>query len=139
MSDVHVRLRVGREWYALPVDHVVSVVEIGAIARVPGSGPALTGVRNLEGQVLPVFDLGTVLGIASDERPARVVVATHDGRIAGLAVDEVTDVEPLASDPGKPENESAEGWLAGAILERDRLVGVVDVGRLLSTLERAAG
>ena len=51
MSDVHVRLRVGREWYALPVDHVVSVVEIGAIARVPGSGPALAGVRNAKGAV----------------------------------------------------------------------------------------
>jgi chemotaxis signal transduction protein len=78
-----------------------------------------------------------VLGIASDEPPARVVVATHDGRTAGLAVDEVTDVEPLASEPGRPESDSAEGWLAGAILERERLVGVVDVGRLLSALERA--
>jgi chemotaxis signal transduction protein len=138
MSDVHVRLRVGREWYALPVAHVVSVVETGAIARVPGSGPALAGVRNLEGQVLPVFDLGTVLGIASDEAPTRVVVATHDGRTAGLAVDEVTDVEPLASEPGRPETDTADGCLSGAILEQERLVGVVDVGRLLSTLERAA-
>jgi purine-binding chemotaxis protein CheW len=116
----------------------VSVLEAGVIARVPGSGPALAGVRNLEGQVLPVFDLGTVLGIAGDHAPARIVVATHEGRTAGLAVDEVTDVAPLAGEPGIAEADAAGGALAGAILEDQRLVGVVDVGRLLVALERAA-
>jgi chemotaxis signal transduction protein len=137
MSDVHVRLRVGREWYALPVEHVVSVVESGTIARVPGSGRALAGVRNLEGQVLPVFDLGTVLGIASDAAPSRLVVATHDGRTAGLGVDEVTDVAPLDGELGAAESDPAADCLAGAILEGERLVGVVDVGRLLARLERS--
>ena len=54
MSGVHVRVRVAGEHYALPVEDVLEVAELRAITPVPGAPPAVLGVRNLRGQVLPV-------------------------------------------------------------------------------------
>jgi chemotaxis signal transduction protein len=131
---VHVRLRVGRERYAVPIENVLEVAELGKLSAVPGAGGAVLGVRNLHGQVLPVFDLARVLAIAGDASAPRVVVAEHAGRLAGLAVDEVTDVVELA---GEAE-ETAGEYLSGAILEDGQLVGIVDVERLFRALARQA-
>ena len=62
MSGVHVRLRVGGESYAFGVEHVLEVAELGEIAPVPGAPAGVLGVRNLRGQVLPVFELASVFG-----------------------------------------------------------------------------
>jgi chemotaxis signal transduction protein len=130
VSD-YVTLAVGDELYALPVQSVLEVAEADDVAPVPRGGRALLGVRNLRGEVLPVFDLATVLG-RPDDRPARRhVVVEHDGRRAGLAVAGVEDVGPLAE--SLEESESA--LLVGAALGGGRLVGVLDVPRLVEALE----
>jgi chemotaxis signal transduction protein len=134
MSAVHVRLRLGREHYALAVQHVLEVTELGALSAVPGAGAAVLGVRNLQGQVLPVFDLARVLAIAGDPSPRCVVVAQHEGRLAGLAVDQVTDVDGLAG--ATEETEAAH--LSGAVLEAGQLVGIIDAARLFGALAEAA-
>jgi len=134
MNGVHVRLRMGRERYAVPIENVLEVAELGSLCALPGAGAAVLGVRNLRGQVLPVFDLARVLAIAGDAARPRVVVAEHEGRLAGLAVDEVTDVVALA---GEPEPAEAE-YLSGAILEEGQLVGILDVERLFGALAAQA-
>ena len=131
---MHVKLRVGTETYALPIENVLEVAELGDLAAVPGAGAAVLGVRNLHGQVLPVFDLARVLGIPRDGRPPCIVVAEQHGRLAGLAVDEVTDVAPLAGDTEEAEAE----YLSCVLLEDGRLVGVVDVERVFAVLARQA-
>jgi purine-binding chemotaxis protein CheW len=134
VNGVHVRLRLGRERYAVPIENVLEVAELGTLSALPGTGPAMLGVRNLRGRVLPVFDLARVLAIAGDAGRPRVVVAEHEGWIAGLAVDEVTDVVALASAAEPAEAES----LSGAILEDDQLIGILDIERLFSSLAAQA-
>ena len=96
-------MRVGKELYALSVEHVLEIAEIGDLTPLPGAGAAVLGVRNLHGQVLPVFDLATVLGLAGGGAPSRLIVAEARGRKAGLAIDEVTDVGDL------PETSERDG------------------------------
>jgi purine-binding chemotaxis protein CheW len=126
----HVRLRVGSELYALPVENVLEVAELGDLSAVPGAEAVVLGVRNLHGQVLPVFDLARVRAGAGDATPWRIVVAEHAGRLAGLAVDEVTDVSPLSAAIEDVDGE----YLSGALLENGRLLGVIDVDRLFGGL-----
>jgi purine-binding chemotaxis protein CheW len=129
VSD-HVRLRVGSELYALPIENVLEVAELGELSAVPGAEAVVLGVRNLHGQVLPVFDLSQVLVSAGEATARRIVVTEHAGRLAGLAVDEVTDVSPLSA---AIEETDAE-YLSGALLEDGRLLGVIDVDRLFGGL-----
>jgi purine-binding chemotaxis protein CheW len=124
-----VRVRVGGESYAVAVDHVTEVVELGKLTPVPGTHRSVLGVRNLRGEVLPVFDLAAILELGADS-PQSLVVVEHGSLRAGLAVDEVTDVGPLP--PAAEETQSK--LLAGAVLDHTGLVGVVDVERLFAAL-----
>ena len=87
--SVHVRFRVGDENFALPVGQVLEVADLGQLAPVPGAPPAVLGVRNLRGHVLPVIDLAVVLGTAHARPGVRLVIAEEAGRRAGLAIDQV--------------------------------------------------
>jgi purine-binding chemotaxis protein CheW len=130
--NVHVRLRIGAEAYAMPAEHVLEVAELGEVVVVPGAAAAILGVRNLRGEVLPVVDLGAVLGLPRDGKPQRLLVAEAGGRKAGFAIDEVTDVGRLT----EPVEETESELLLGAALADDELVGFVDVPRLFETLAR---
>jgi chemotaxis signal transduction protein len=134
MSDVHVQVRVGSELYALPVTHVLEVGEIGDLTIAPGASRATLGVCNLRGDLLPVFDLGVVLGLPRSQSPQRMLVAERGGTRAGFAVDEVTDVDELP----EADQEADSELLTSAALIDGSLVGVIDIDRLFETLEKAA-
>jgi chemotaxis signal transduction protein len=134
MSDVHVQVRVGAELYALPVTHVLEIGEIGDLTAAPGASRATLGVRNLRGDLLPVFDLAAVLGLPRSEAPKRMLVAERRGTRAGFAVDEVTDVDVLLDADQEVDSE----LLSSAALIDGSLVGVIDIDRLFDTLENAA-
>ena len=134
MSGVHVRMRVGSELYALPVENVLEIADLGDISRVPGTGTAVLGVRNLRGRVLPVFDLALLFGVSGDGTPSKLVVAEDRGRQAGLAIDEVTDVGELSDTVAETESE----FLVGSTLEDGQLVGVIDAARVFAALEGRA-
>jgi purine-binding chemotaxis protein CheW len=132
MSQLHVRVRVAGEEYALAVDEVLEIDELGEVVPVPGADAAVLGVRNLRGQLLPVVDLASVLGLAPSATPGRIVVAEGGGRRAGLAVDSVAGVEQLP----EATEEAGSPHLAGAALADGALVGLVD---LASVLDAAQG
>jgi len=130
VSGIYVRVRVGAEAYALPVEHVLEVSELGDVAAVPRAPAPTMGVTNLRGQVLPVFDLAGVFGLARADTPTRLLVAEDNGQRAGLAIDDVTDVGPLQ----EALQESDSELLAGASLDGGSLIGVIDVARLFAVL-----
>jgi chemotaxis signal transduction protein len=131
---MHVRLRVGQEMYAMPIENVLEIAELGDLSTVPGSGAGVLGVSNFHGQVLPVFDFAHFLGVPHEGRPPRLVVTDQGGRLAGFAVDEVTDVAPLEG----ALQETEADYLAHTTLEGGLLVGVVDVARVFSALGQEA-
>jgi purine-binding chemotaxis protein CheW len=134
MSAVYVRVIAGREHYAIPVDQVLEISELGNVSPVPGAGPELMGVRNLRGSVVPVIDLATALGLADDTGRGRIVVTEAGGTRGGLAVTEIVDVGELP----EATEEAESRHLDGAVLVDGQLVGVIDVGAVLGATTGAA-
>lgn len=130
MSGTHVRVGIGAEEYALPVEDVLEVAELGDLTRVPGAPSGVLGVRNLRGQVLPVVDLAALLGSGDGEPAERMVVAERCGARTGLAVDRVVGVEEL---PPPTEPADAE-HLKGAAIVDGTLIGFLDVDSLLAAI-----
>ena len=128
---VYVRLQVASEAYAMPVEHVLEVADLGDVAPVPGSRPEMLGVRNMRGQILPVVDLALLLGIPRGAPPGRLLVAEAGGHQAGFAIDEVSMVGDLAD----PAEETESDLLVGATLAGGDLIGVIDVPRVFASLE----
>jgi len=125
------RVRLAKEVYAVPVRHVVEIRELGEGACVPGAGPAMLGVRNVRGHVLPVADLAALLGVSSQTPGNLMLVAEADGVQIGLAVDEVIDVGEM----GEPAEPADSSLLVGATMADGDLVGVIDMPRVLQTLQ----
>jgi purine-binding chemotaxis protein CheW len=132
VSRLHVRVRVADEHYALPVADVLEVAELGDVTPVPGAGPAVLGIRNLRGQVLPVVDLATIFEVAPG-KAERIVIAERGGLRAGLAVDAVAGVEQLP----EATEEVDSGHLVGAALADGALVGLIDVESVLAAVQRS--
>jgi len=130
MSAVHVRVRIAGEQYALPVDGVLEVAELGDVTPVPGAPPSVLGVRNLRGQLIAVVDLATLFGLEGDGLRERIVITEDGDRRAGLAVEAVLDVESVPQPIEAAESE----YLRGAVLADGQLVGVVDVGAALDAV-----
>jgi purine-binding chemotaxis protein CheW len=78
---------VGDQMHALAADKVVEVIRRPTATRVPHGPPALTGVCNLRGAVLPLVSLARLMGKEAGAEQ-RVVVLDHGGPV-GLLVDAV--------------------------------------------------
>ncbi len=132
---MHLRIRLGTEQYALDLDHVLEVLELGDITPVPGSGATLIGLRNVRGEILPALDLSALLGVVGGSAPRSLVVVADGDRRAGLAVDELIDLSQL---PAATDRVDSLLVREGVLVE-GALVGVVDVSAMLGSFAGSGG
>jgi purine-binding chemotaxis protein CheW len=95
--ETWVTFQVAGETFAFPVGSVQEILRVGAITRVPDAPYPVRGIVNLRGRVIPVVDLRLRLGLPGTEPgpAARVLIGTLRGRVIGLLVDAVAQVERL--------------------------------------------
>jgi two-component system chemotaxis sensor kinase CheA len=122
--------------YAIPRAHVVELVRVyggddHSIVTMMAGSPVL----RLRGELLPLVDVSTVLGVSGEEPiDPYVVVVSVDGRRIGLLVDGVRDtcdivVKPLGAEPGRSPSSS----YAGATMLGDGSVArILDVPGLVA-------
>ncbi|HSD87678.1 MAG TPA: chemotaxis protein CheW [Kofleriaceae bacterium] len=118
---------IGAARYAVELRWVREVVTLGFVTAVPTAPPALGGVCNLHGTILPVLDVSALLDHAPGP-PARqgdgALVIEADGMICGLRVDQVDHVATL------PERTNVQG--GGAVVDAaGRPLTLLDPQRLL--------
>jgi purine-binding chemotaxis protein CheW len=131
---MHMRVRVGEEQYAVPVEHAREVLDLGELTPIPGTTANTLGLLNLRGEILPVFDLAEALGIEHEGRARRLLVVEQRERRAGFAVGELLDVGTLGESAHAPDSP----YLQAVALIEGELVGVLDVGLLLDALASGA-
>jgi purine-binding chemotaxis protein CheW len=135
VNGVQIRVRVGAEQYALSVECVHQVVALGELTSVPGSTDSVLGLRNLNGEIIPAFDLARILQIERDGRPSRLLVTESHGQRAAFAVDEVIDVGPLAG----VMQESESRYLLASTVLNGAMVGVLAVDALFDSIAPQEG
>jgi len=98
------RLRCGQQTYALELLKVQEVVLPVPLLALRGTGASMLGIMNLRGQVVPVMDLCTHLGMASsaEDGQTRIVVLEENGETLGLRVSAVEDVASLTDSQIEP-------------------------------------
>ncbi|MCR0981492.1 chemotaxis protein CheW [Roseomonas populi] len=130
----------GKERFGLPLTAVEEVVRHPRhLARIPRAPDFVAGAMTLRGAALPVIDLRRRFGGAGTGDPGRVVVVGAEGLRAGLAVDAVSGVLPVADllPAPEPAGTGAEVFDRVARVERDgRMILVLAPRALLEAAGR---
>ena len=78
------------------VDEVREIVPITPTIRLPGAPEFVRGLINLRGTLVTVLDAAMCLyGVAADGPEASVLLVERRGRLAGVIVDSVFDIQSL--------------------------------------------
>lgn len=80
--------------FGIPLSRVREIVSPRPYTRLPGCGPAVSGLIGLRGRVVTVFDFGALLSLAPAAEAAdhRVILLEREDRLIGLAVDSIVAV-----------------------------------------------
>jgi len=126
---------VGDGLYGIELPRVQEVLRPLPLTRVPLAPPAVVGLLNLRGQIVPAVDLRTLLRLPPrDAAGGMVVVRGPEGPVA-LVVDSIGDVRhasEVESAGARMDREPANDPLfAQALALPERLLVVLDLDPLL--------
>lgn len=131
-----VTFRADSQAYGLPVERVREIQQIVAFADVPDEGDAIRGLIDIRGEIVPVVDARTLLGLPSApytlDTPM-IVVLGPQGPVALVvdAVDAILDLDTDAAEPAPPMHSLASRILGVHHLQ-DGLVLVLDPDTLFT-------
>lgn len=116
-----VTFNVADEMFAVPMGPVQEIIRVPAVARMPLAPPALEGLANLRGRVLPIVNLRRIFGTherALDDATRALVI--NLGQPLGFVVDRVASV--ISVEAGEIEPATA----IQSIVQADFLTGVIN-------------
>lgn len=140
----HLSFTLAGEEYAVPLLRVKELVQYLPVTRLPNAAPAVRGVVNLRGRVVPVVDLAVQFGLRDTPitRFTCIVMLETDEAVVGVLADTVNDVLDLGAGDVEPPpafgTSASAAYLVGMGKCGARLVLLLDVARVLSAAARGA-
>ncbi len=89
--------RCGEQVLALEAGAVREILAAGEPTRIPGANPAVLGLVNVRGTLVPVVDAAQAVGLSGSPQRSTLVIVDRHGRPVGLAVDEVLDLVTVSA------------------------------------------
>jgi purine-binding chemotaxis protein CheW len=96
--------RLGQEEFGVDILKVKEIVPLQAIAHLPQTSEAVSGIINLRGDLVPVIDLRVKFGLPAlpGDDKTRIIVFFVSGKLIGMRVDRVERVLRLKDNPLEP-------------------------------------
>ncbi len=153
-ADQYLTFRLGDEQYGVDILKVQEIRGWTPVTPMPNTPPAVQGVINLRGTVVPVVDLRRQFHLPETEPGATtviIVVRAEDGegnvRTIGMVVDSVSEVYNIPDSEVQPPPPAAEGvrnTIAGLVTVEDEMIVLLDIDELmlkevLGLFDEAAG
>ena len=135
---------VGDVEYAVEIARVKEIANPLEVVALPHPPPAVVGVADYRGDVVPVVDLRARFGLSSAPatRKTKWIVIDVSGRLVAIVVDAVTEVFGSAGAGLRPAPPLGAGddlrGIAGVTGHGEGLVFVLDPGRLRDLTEPLA-
>jgi chemotaxis signal transduction protein len=125
--------------FALDVNLVREVVNVGAVFPVPNAAPAIVGVCSLRGATLALVDTSHLLGLpTTNSRAQALVIARRHQTLCAVTIDRVIGVARFVRSHfivGDPDREPPE--VAGFMPdERSGLLTVLNSSVVLGAIDR---
>lgn len=141
-SNSYLTFRIGTELFGASVSHVISILEMTKITRVPKAPMHMRGVINLRGSVLPVLDTRIKFGVKDTSYTNNTCILVLDVSIKnesirmGAIVDAVQEVLTLIDEEIQPPPKLGQGFQAelitGMAKKEEEFIMLLDIERLFS-------
>jgi len=129
----------GKEKFGMPLLQVKEVIAHTETTPIPQAPPYFTGVMNLRGQVISIYDLRTKLKVGKpDVTPeTTVVILDINGLFLGVVVDTVNSVTHFEASAisGPPDHDASvkADYIVGVARQDKELTLLVDLRKVLNT------
>ena len=98
MSTLRLLLfRCGGQVLAVEAGVIREILSATVPTRIPGTPPAVLGLVNVRGTLVPVVDAAAAVGLAALDGAGTLVLVDRRGKPVALAVDEVLDLVTVSS------------------------------------------
>lgn len=115
---------------ALPLATVIEVVPAFELMHTPGVSPALAGMISLRGEVLPVIDVGVLIGESKTilKPQHKFIIAKTSRQAVALLVDTMEDLVDISScSMAEPMSDEGQSCFEGVVSVEDEMVLVLDI------------
>lgn len=136
-ADRYLVFILGEETYAMPLLEVREVIAVPETTAVPNSPEYFSGIMNLRGQVISIFDLRKKLNIKPMDKASEnaVIIIDINGVNVGIVVDEVNSVQSIGPDEmgeaPQMEKKHVNKYLYGVARKNERLVLLIELKKVL--------
>ncbi|HPR65380.1 MAG TPA: chemotaxis protein CheW [Thermoanaerobaculia bacterium] len=124
-----------REHCALPIEAILEIIPVLMITPVPNAPTHVMGIISLRGTVVPVIDLGMILGHKATKVTvdSKIIVLRKEEEYIGFIVDRVSRTLPIRLDTLEKPPVSGEkaGLLRGLYKHEKHIIMVMDEEKLL--------
>ena len=130
--------RVGTEEFAVDIMLTREVVLMREITPVPETEAYVEGVMNLRGNLVPVLDFRKRLRAfrTTPQSDHRIIIASLDGRTAGLIVDGASEVIRISDDMIEEVphliSEMGAGYIEGVVNLNGRFITLIDLRKAIT-------
>lgn len=114
--------------YGTDINHISEISHLPNITPIPGVD-ATEGVFNFRGKVIPVYDLGKILGQSSQQ--GKIIVVDINQKPSGLIVHDVLEVYTVDESQVQP-SPIEQPYITGIAHIKDDVIVVIQLENLLS-------
>lgn len=131
-------IKVGEEQYGIDIKYVDNIIHMSSITRVPKVASYIKGVINVRGEVIPVMNIRTKMGLPEAEytKDTRIVIVKSEQQgFVGLIVDAVREVVTLEVDNIEKMSYDKTGkdmFVTGVGKHQGGLISLLDLNEVLS-------
>lgn len=138
-ADKFLLFDLGEEAYGIQISHIIQIVEMQPITRIPDMPEYVKGIINIRGQIIPTIDLRSRFHLSEKEADKKtcIVIIALESNSMGLIVDTVSEVKSIPQDDisAAPQVKNLavnEKYIMGLAKVDDEVKILLDINKLFS-------
>ncbi|MBN2166361.1 MAG: purine-binding chemotaxis protein CheW [Marinilabiliaceae bacterium] len=141
VNTTYLSFTIGSEEFAVNVGKVLEVLQKQSVSPVPNTPDYFSGVINFRGEIIPVIDTRTKLGLPGiilDENFVIIVIeikVEHDDIVVGAIVDKVKDVISIQNHQIMPvpkmNKEVKTDFFTGIVRSEDGFIIIINFDKII--------
>ena len=142
MSTQLVVFLLNKEYFAVEVASVESIIKLQTITKIPHAPLFVVGVTNLRGNIVPVIDLELRLSLprTKPDINTRIVVALIKDQKIGMVVDavsQVVEIDELQIEPTPKLSTTIDSsFIKGIVKIEDDLIILLDLEKIFEDVAK---